>query len=77
MMRRAYNSPPEAKSEKSVNSSDGCRMCGGTGWRLFMIDMKGDRRVCRCECRGPYTKGPGQMAQIAIVDYKSLAAGEQ
>ena len=71
-------------------------MCGGTGWRLFMIDTNGDRRVCRCECRGPYTasdsrrmerqdsirtqlyaKGPGQTAQIVVVDYKSLAAGEQ
>ena len=75
-MRRAYNSPPEAKSTKLVNSSD-CQMCGGTGWRLFMIDTNGNRRVCRCECRGSYAKGPGQTAQIAIVDYKSLAAGEQ
>lgn len=28
-----------------------CSTCGGTGWRLAMIDGNGDRRMMRCECR--------------------------
>lgn len=77
-MRRAYNSPPEAKSKKSVNSSGSCRMCGGTGWRLFMIDAYGDRRVTRCECRRPLPLPSSEMPdRVAIPDYKSAAAGER
>ena len=67
-MRRAYNSPPEAKSEKSVNFSATCDLCDDTGFRPVVF--KGLPAVTRCVCKGAPPRLPG-------VDYKSLAAGEQ
>lgn len=75
MMRRAYNSPPRAKSKKIVNFPDpSCGLCGGTGWRLVMIDTSGNRRVTRCDCR-IFRRRP--LTSFLAPDYKSAAAGER
>jgi hypothetical protein len=62
----------EAPAEsQGVNSR--CLMCNGTGWRVFMIDARGDRRVRRCECVAQRR----EVAAVPVADYKAAAAGER
>jgi hypothetical protein len=66
---KAETPRPKSVSAYAVNSV--CQMCDGSGWRLAMIDARGDRRVTRCECWLRRHKAP------AVRDYKAAAAGER